>query len=222
MLQGSGRHVFGAALAGLAGWVILFAVAAIAEAESQVLRLNWPSQRDKDTAVTEIEMTETQIIITLRIHNRGSKTIRIFVCPPGHPQSFYIQEKATGRRHNLAGSRGLAVYPDETSLLPGRGVTCKLFFTKIPLASFSLMEGEASLRKTNPMLWWDFLNIDLAKLAKGFKTMDRPPPRPDHIFNQPSAPSAKPASSKPARKKEPLKFKYIIDNQPAGEQETGP
>jgi hypothetical protein len=98
---------------------------------------------------------------------------------------------------------------------PGQTVTWKLFFKRIPLASFRLIEGEASKRGGNPFFWWDFLNIDLAKLAKQFKSADRPPPRPDHIFNQPSAPAATPSTPKPAQKKEPLKF---IDNPPAEEQ----
>ena len=203
-----------AALAGLS--VILFALAAAeAYAQSQVLSLNWPSQRDPNTVITEIEMTEAQIIITLQLRNKSSNTYRIFVCPPGDPRSFYIQEKATGRRHHLSGSRGLAVYPDRTSVRPGQTITWKLFFTRIPLASFSLIEGEAGKRGGNPFFWWDFLNIDLAKLAKNFKSADRPPPRPDHIFNQPSAPAAK-SATKPAPS---LKF---IDNPPASKQQAAP
>ena len=221
MPWGSGRYGYGAVLAGLAAWVIFFILAAEANAQSQVLRRNWPSQRDKGVVVTEIEMTETQIIITLQIRNRSSRPSQPRVFPPGHPLSFYILEKATGRRHYLAGSQGLAVDPNYTLLQPGSSLTCKLFFTKIPLASFSLMEGEPSLRGTMEpgIIFWDFLNIDLAKFEKDFKTVDRPPPRPDHTFNRSSSPSTKsaPPIRKPAQEKP---FKYIIENPPA--QETEP
>ena len=217
-------------LAGLACcWAVLLALAAPAWADSQVLRLSWPSREDPNTVVTEIELTETQIIITIRVHNRGSRTSNPRIHPPGDPLSFFIQEKNTGRRPYLAGSQGLAVHPNYASLSRGRSITFKLFFNRIPLASFNLLEGEPSLRGTmGPgFIFWDFLNIDLAKLEKNFKSADRPPPRPDHIWNQPAAPPAKPeakpeakaeakadppAARKPAPETEPLKF---IDNPPA-------
>jgi hypothetical protein len=225
MLRSSGRYWWNAALAGLAGWALLtLAVPAPAGAGSQLLSLNWPSQRDSDVTVTEIELTEAQIIATLRIRNRSLRPSRPRLFPPGHPLSFYILEKATGKRHYLAGSQGLAVDPDYTSLAPGRTLTCKLFFNRIPLASFSLLEGEPSLRGTVPnSIFWDFLDIDLAKLEKNFKAADRPPPRPDHIWNQPSDQPAKPEAKsaapvpKPAKEKEPLQF---FDNPPAQKQET--
>jgi hypothetical protein len=203
-------------LAWLVVIVSVLGLDADARAQSQVLNFNWPSQRDKDTVIKEIEMTETQIIITIQIRNRGRVPINPRIYPPGHPLSFYLLEKATGRRHYLAGSQGLAIEPEYTLLRPGGSRTFKLFFTRIPLASFSLMEGEPSLRGTTApgTIFWDFLNIDLAELAKKFKSADRPPPRPDHVWNQPSAPAAKPATPKPAQKKEPLKF---IDNPPAKE-----
>jgi hypothetical protein len=217
MSRCSGRYWFNAALAGMAVWVIVFAWAALAEAGSQVLRLSWPSQRDKDVVLTEIELTEAQIIITLQIRNRGLRTSQPRVFPPGHPLSFYILEEATGRRHYLAGSQGLAVDPNYSPLPPGRTITCKLFFTRIPMSSFSLMEGEPSLRGTVPnAVFWDFLKIDLAKLEDGFKTVDRPPPRPDHTWKQPASPAAKPetkpetkpapAARQPAQETEPLKY----------------
>ena len=200
---------------------LVLGLAAEASAQSQTLSLNWPSQRDKNTVVTEIEMTETQIIITLRVRNRGLLPTNPRIHPPGHQLSFYILENATGRRHYLAGSQGLAVHPDYTLLLPGASKTFKLFFKRIPLASFSLMEGEPSQRHTMGAgyIFWDFLNIDLGELAKKFKSTDRPPPRPDHIWNQPSAPAPKSAPPAPKKEKEPLKF---IDNPPAKKQEPVP
>jgi len=212
----SGRSGRRPTLAGLAVLIILLALTVPAGAGSRVLGLNWPSQRDLNTVVREIELTETQIIITLQGRNRGLMPNRLRLFPPGHPLSFYILEKASGRRHYLAASQGLAVYPDYNSLLPGRSITFKLFFKLIPLASFSLMEGEPSLRSSvEPSVFWDFLDIDLAKLEKDFKTLDRPPPRPDHIWSQPEAPPAKPEAkaappaNKPSKEKEPLKF---LDN----------
>ena len=210
MLRGSGCYAWGAALAGLAGWVIItLALAVPAWAESRVLRLNWLSQRDRDVTVTEIELTETQIIVTIQVRNRSLRTIQPRIYPPGHQLSFYILENATGRRHYLAGSQGLAVEPAYTPLAPGRSVTFKLFFSRIPLASFSLMEGEPSLRPGSGYIFWDFLNIDLAKYEKDFKSADRPPPRPDHTWSQPPAPPV--TASKPAPPQEPLKS---FDNPP--------
>jgi hypothetical protein len=203
----------GAALAGLAV-IIILALAAPAEADSQVLRLNWPSQQSRDWAVTEIGLTETQISLTIQVRNRRSLLgDRVFVMPPGRPLSHYIQEKATGRRHYLAGSQGLAVYPDYQRLPLGGSISYKLFFMRIPLATFSLMAGEPSLRSTVNAIFHDYLDLDLGKLEKDFKSADRPPPRPDHVWSQPPAPPAKPEAQsappaiagKPAPPQEPLK-----------------
>jgi len=215
MSRDSGRSGRRPSLAALACLFVLLVPAAPAGAGSQVLSLHWPSQRDSDTVVTEIEMTESQIIVTLQCRNRGLWPSRPQLFPPGHPLSFYILEKATGQRHYLAASQGLAVYPDYSPLPRGRTITFKLFFKRIPLATFSLMEGEPSLRGTvAPAVFWDFLNIDLAKMEKSFKQTDRPPPQPDHIWSRPEAPAAKPeakseaqpAPAKPAKEKEPYKF----------------
>ena len=208
----SGRGRLGAALAALG--LLLLAWAGPALAQSQVLHLNWPSQQDRSVRVTEIEMTGTQIIVTLNIRNTSSRIIQPRIFPPGHPLSFYILEKSTGRRHYLAGSRGLAVDPNYTALGPGRSVTFKLYFTQIPLASFSLMEGEPNLRHTIPgSIFWDFLNIDLGKMAEKFKAADRPPPKPDHVWKQPGAPKAKAEPKEAPKPKEPVKpkeeFKFI-------------
>jgi len=202
----SGRSWWCRPLACLAVLILLSGLTAKAEAESQVLHLNWPSQRAPDTVVTEIEMTETQIIITLQFRNRSLWPFHPQLFSPGHPLSFYILEKTTGKRHYLAASQGLAVYPDYSPVPPGRTITFKLFFKKIPLASFSLMEGEPSLRSSMPpgYIFWDFLNIDLAKMENNFKQADRPPPKPDHVWSRPETPSAQ-------KEKEPLKY---FDNPP--------
>jgi hypothetical protein len=218
MLWNTGRYGRSAALAGLAV-IIILALAAPAEADSQVLRLNWPSQQSRDWTVTEIELTETQIIFTIQVRNRRSLLgHKVFVMPPGRPLSRYIQEKATGRRHYLAGSQGLAVHPDYHRLPLGGSLSHKLFFTRIPLASFSLMCGEPSQRwKWPSYTFYDFLDLDLGKLEKDFKSADRPPPRPDHTWSQPPAPPAKAQSAppvtagKPAPPQEPLKS---FDNPP--------
>ena len=208
--------------------VMVFGLGLVGEswADNRVLRFNWPSQRDPDTVLKEIVLTDDQIIITVEHRNRGLLPTHPRLFPPGHALSFYIREKDTGKRHYLAASQGLAVEPDYNVVLFGQKRTFKLFFPKIPLTTFEVLEGEPGLRgSVGNAIFWDFLNIDLARLDKDFKVLDKPPPRPDHVWSSPQPPVSKssdpPVPSEPAKPKAVMKEvdKAKTDRETPGKQE---
>ncbi|MDR1921017.1 MAG: hypothetical protein LBS31_04645 [Candidatus Adiutrix sp.] len=143
-----------------------------AAADTVTYAVSRQSITDPDTRITQVKIAEDHAVITLNYTNRGRGPTRAKLYPPGHKMAYYLIETKTSKKYPLTGSSGLPTHPDSATVKPGQSLTFELFFGKIPLANFNLMEG--SLRSANETPW-HFHDVEIGEPIKIEKGPQAPP-----------------------------------------------
>lgn len=110
-------------------------------AYTQTYQLNQKSNTDKNLTITTVTLTDTTTIIKFK-YDASRSSIPLGIHPPGHKLAYYITDISWDNKYYLIDYDNIAIEPYPERLGWSKEIEFTLYFEKIDLKRFHLVEGE--------------------------------------------------------------------------------
>jgi hypothetical protein len=109
-------------------------------AHSQTYQVNQKSITHEYLMITTVTLTDTATVVKFKYD--APRNIPFGIHPPGHKLAYYITDISWDEKYYLIGYDNVAIEPYPERMSSGTALEFTLFFEKIDLKRFHLVEGD--------------------------------------------------------------------------------
>lgn len=135
-------------------------------AKYQTYSVNKQDEKDENLRLLRVLKSKENTVFEMEYVGRKSGNIGIF--PPGHRESFLVQDLDSGQIFNLTDVEGMKIRPEQTKVIPGKSYRFNLIFDPMTARRLNLIEGRD---KASAQLHWRFQDVELIESAELFNRL---------------------------------------------------